>query len=470
MKKYIISLLLTIVFTGLAMAVTQNVQNEDSIQEVRLLRLAAKYRHGVSRDPNPQKAASIYKHLARTGNAKAMDELGRMYLTGDGVTQNYKCAYRLFKAASEKGNNKAKCDLALLYQKGLGCDINMAKAYNLYLEASKDDYPQGHYGVGNLLYKGLGVKQDYKAAIEYLKKGSDHHHPGCSFLLASYYANGFDANSNTDLATKYLNRASNDGHGWTVDITKNEVFNAIKERKGKRNSWKRVKDGTIKSTEMPSSEANVASDFISGSWSGYTYTYDWSRKNILNENQIDIHIEAIANGIHIELLQNDSLITANDLEEIDNCYKNTKRIEDWSQDYPWLITEAKFTTNKSRLIVDINSWNTSTREYRKPILAVLDYQEDVSFDNNSSFSIAGIKANGNNKIMVKINASYEMNIHAYLNSIDGTNAIDLGEFNLHTGDNTIELKDHHSKNMRAIVIDNNKGERHSRNITVNPYE
>lgn len=61
----------------------------DSLSDKQLLNAAKKYQHGIMCDPNPQKAAQIYRELSQKGNIKAMHRLGKMYLSGDGVKQDY---------------------------------------------------------------------------------------------------------------------------------------------------------------------------------------------------------------------------------------------------------------------------------------------------------------------------------------------------------------------------------------------
>lgn len=57
----------------------------DSASEVKLLRLAKKYRYGINTDVCMRKAISIYKALANKGNVVGMRELGYIYLNGDSV-------------------------------------------------------------------------------------------------------------------------------------------------------------------------------------------------------------------------------------------------------------------------------------------------------------------------------------------------------------------------------------------------
>lgn len=83
----------------------------DSLPDRQLLIMAKKYQHGIMCEPNPQKAAQIYHHLSQRGNIKATHRLGKMYLSGDGVKQDYKKAFRLINKAAKQGDVNARCDV-----------------------------------------------------------------------------------------------------------------------------------------------------------------------------------------------------------------------------------------------------------------------------------------------------------------------------------------------------------------------
>lgn len=86
MKK----LLLLILGCTFALRVCAVTTPLDSLSDRQLLSTAKKYQHGIMCEPNPKKAARIYSVLAQRGNIKAMHRLGKMYLNGDGVQQDYK--------------------------------------------------------------------------------------------------------------------------------------------------------------------------------------------------------------------------------------------------------------------------------------------------------------------------------------------------------------------------------------------
>ena len=64
--------------------------------------------------------------LAKEGNADAQYAVGSMYLTGEGVEQNYVAAFGWISKAANQGVIDAQHDLALMYKHGDGVeqDIN----------------------------------------------------------------------------------------------------------------------------------------------------------------------------------------------------------------------------------------------------------------------------------------------------------------------------------------------------------
>jgi TPR repeat protein len=61
--------------------------------------------------------------------------LGNMYLTGEGILQDYKKAEEMFKKAIQAGDKESKCRLGLLYIK--------EEKYNLAKKYLRDGYNDG---------------------------------------------------------------------------------------------------------------------------------------------------------------------------------------------------------------------------------------------------------------------------------------------------------------------------------------
>ena len=67
------------------------------------------------------KIVESYEKLASQGEIEAMFDLGLMYVTGDGVKQDYAKAREWFlKAVSKNNDTMSAYNLALIYKNGLG--------------------------------------------------------------------------------------------------------------------------------------------------------------------------------------------------------------------------------------------------------------------------------------------------------------------------------------------------------------
>ena len=308
------------------MALCAQVNQHDTLDANKLLLLAKKYRLGINCDVDVKKAIGLYGRLIEKNNPYAMYELGDMYLTGDGVKCNYKKAYSLFSFAAKHNVGMAFCKMALMHQKGLGRPLNLHNAYLLYSKAAKMSVGQGFYGVGYLLFKGLGVKQNFQKAIDNLVKGSELNHPACSFLLGVYYASATNDKRDQDLATRYFEQALKQGHGWTTDITKFGVLDSL-ERQAIRVSkmlpeLKKYQDCIFSMKNNFTGLSNL--DQLEGSWNGKCFTLDWNENHVLEVQPVTITFELIENGVSMDWLEADSLVTRFTPQIINGDGRNVK--------------------------------------------------------------------------------------------------------------------------------------------------
>ena len=65
------------------------------------------------------------------------NNLGSLYLNGQGVEQDYKRAFELFEKAAELESDYGMSSLAFLYENGYGVNMDINKAIDLYKEAAE---------------------------------------------------------------------------------------------------------------------------------------------------------------------------------------------------------------------------------------------------------------------------------------------------------------------------------------------
>ncbi len=86
---------------------------------------------------NYVQALELLRPLAEEGKAIAQGLLGRMYLRGEGVTQDYLEALKWCRLAAKQGNVNAQSNLGLMYGQGKGITQDYQQAVKWYRLAAK---------------------------------------------------------------------------------------------------------------------------------------------------------------------------------------------------------------------------------------------------------------------------------------------------------------------------------------------
>mgnify|MGYP001233289292 CR=1 FL=1 len=464
MKKILLGVFWILSYVSLGCSAQTQV-SVDLVQPSQLLRMAAKYKYGIGVDVNAVRAVKIYTYLYKHGNMVAANELGRMYLNGNGTGKDPETAKMLFIQAAKKGNTKALCNLALMYQKGLDGEVRPTIAYKLYKMASERGSAQGCYGVGYLLFKGEGVKQNYAKAIEYLKKGAEKQVAGCNLLLGLYYAYGYDGNPDYEKAKERFDLASEEKHGWTVNLS--ELLDSIKEFNGKSNlRWSDVRAKILPATTVPNlSNANSLVPFT-GKWTGKIYSYDWSRTKILDENNINMDFAPEGDSVIVTVSDADSVLTRFTPSLSGNEWR-----EDFTKDYQrtdrWVITRAQFEEKNSLLFGGLRILDLETREFMEPAFVVLRKSgESASQGNNKGLKITDINpvpVNDGN-LTVEVQSEKNQTVKINICSLYGNIIQPVGQEILTKGQNIISSHVNLPSGYYVYVISGDKGEKCSKNI------
>ena len=69
------------------------------------------------------------KILAEQGDAEAQFNLGNIYYTGEGVTQDYELAFEWYQKAAHQGHTKAQFNLGTMYYNGQGAPRSLIYSY-----------------------------------------------------------------------------------------------------------------------------------------------------------------------------------------------------------------------------------------------------------------------------------------------------------------------------------------------------
>ncbi|CAH0056666.1 unnamed protein product [Clonostachys solani] len=188
--------------------------------------------------PNPSSDANaaigdVIEYLdlmSQKGDFKAAFNLGRTYYEGQrGLDQNLELAKKYFflvvsrywkrdgtridnfKQGIEKTAGKAAAFIGRMYLRGEGVTQNFEKAKIWFERGISQTDPMAYYGLGLINLNGLGVKKNVKRAMDLLKKSADQDYAPAQVEMGRLYLDqgGVDdlrtANNYFELAARYGN-------------------------------------------------------------------------------------------------------------------------------------------------------------------------------------------------------------------------------------------------------------------------
>lgn len=122
-------------------------------------------------------AAEIYheEHLekARTGDPKAMFQVGSQFYGGYGCTQSYEKAYQWWKAAAEKGEIKSFNNVGYCYKEGDGVEQDLEESVKWFHKGSEKGDSFAMRNLAGSYLEGKGVKKNHELAIEWYEKSAE---------------------------------------------------------------------------------------------------------------------------------------------------------------------------------------------------------------------------------------------------------------------------------------------------------
>jgi len=127
---------------------------------------------------------------AERGDADAQFRLGRMYLDGDGVPQDYVQSVAWFRKAASQGHPKAQNNLGIAFEKGLGVPKDDALAVEWYRQAADHGEMIAQSNLGVMYSSGHGVPQDLAQAVAWYRKAAAQGFGEAQFFLGQAYSLG----------------------------------------------------------------------------------------------------------------------------------------------------------------------------------------------------------------------------------------------------------------------------------------
>ena len=124
-------------------------------------------------DGQTEEAASLFTRAAEMGDAGAMVELGEMYSSGEGVTEDETKAFNWFHRAAEAGSVPGMVSLGGMYLLGVnGGDANEEEAARWFQKAADHDSPAAMFDLAGLYESGRGVAKNLDKAKDLYQKSA----------------------------------------------------------------------------------------------------------------------------------------------------------------------------------------------------------------------------------------------------------------------------------------------------------
>ncbi len=168
------------------------------------------------KDGKATDAAAKFAEAAKQGNADAMNELGKLYLTGNGVNQDAVEANKHFEEAVKLGNMRSATNLGISYKEARGVEQDHKKAAELLTKAADAGIAVAQYQLAEMyaFYMGMAVnpetlKTNPAKALELYTKAAEQGIPQAQYQVGYYYIWGPDEDKHDPkLAIEWLRKAA----------------------------------------------------------------------------------------------------------------------------------------------------------------------------------------------------------------------------------------------------------------------
>ena len=148
------------------------------------------YDSGVGVSQDYTEAAKWYRLAAVQGNAMAQFNLGLLYDNGTGVGQDYREALKWYRSAAAQGIAGAENSLGVMFQFGRGVPRDTVEAVKWYRLAAAQGYATAQFNLGASYNVGMGVSQDYAEAAKWCRLAAVQGHRSAQIILGVLNQNG----------------------------------------------------------------------------------------------------------------------------------------------------------------------------------------------------------------------------------------------------------------------------------------
>lgn len=152
-----------------------------------------------------------WRPLAEQGDARAQNEIGKMYSSGQGVAKDERLAFMWWKRAADQGYARAQYNVGLSFQQGHGVAKDPKEAASWYRKAADQGRVLAQFNLGDLYARGIGVDKDLREAVRWWMKAAEQGHADAQFNVGEAFLNGEGVDTDPVEAVKWYRRAAEQG-------------------------------------------------------------------------------------------------------------------------------------------------------------------------------------------------------------------------------------------------------------------
>lgn len=187
-----------------------NKSNNDMAKAFSMNNLGSMFLLGEGVRKDIDKALEYFQRSAELGNDTAMLNLGLLYFNGELVDRNYQVAFEYFNNAATKFNGKSLNMLGYYYEEGLLGNQDISKAIECYKKSYENGFVKAAYNCARFFENGIGVPTNYEEAFKLYKIAADDDVPFALLKVSACYSKGMgterDLNKSCEASERFNNK------------------------------------------------------------------------------------------------------------------------------------------------------------------------------------------------------------------------------------------------------------------------